>query len=116
MPSLNNKSSDKVLIPKLLVAKTFFSRLQGLMGRRSPLELDEALWLVPGASIHTWFMNFPIDCVFLTSELQVVSTHCHVKPWRLIGHQWGARSVVEMQAGAIEKLQIKKGDFLYVGT
>lgn len=115
MPVLENKTTQQKLIANLEVAKTFRTRGIGLLGRDS-LAPDEALWILYTNSIHTFFMKFAIDCVFLDRTLKVKAIHKDVKPWRLIFPVWGATSVIEMAAGAATHHAINVGDQLYVGT
>jgi hypothetical protein len=67
--------------------------------------------LTPARSIHTWFMQFPIDVVFLESDLTVLGMRESVKPWRYAGWR-GARSVLELPAGTCERRSLKPGDRL----
>jgi uncharacterized protein len=84
--------------------------MRGLLGRK-PLAADEGLLLTPCSSVHTSFMRYPIDIVFLESDLTVLGIREHVKPWRMAG--WvGARSVLELPAGACEQRGIRPGDKL----
>lgn len=93
-----------------MVADTFWSRLRGLLGRRE-LHADESLLLSPASSIHMFFMRFPIDAVFLDSDLTVLATREALRPWRLASCR-GARSVLELPAGACKRLSIRPGDRL----
>ncbi|WJV30890.1 DUF192 domain-containing protein [Rossellomorea sp. AcN35-11] len=52
-------------------ADRFSSRWRGLMFRRKPLT-EEGLWIIPCNSIHMFFMNFPIDVLFLDHDLKVI--------------------------------------------
>lgn len=106
---------ETLLISDLEIANNLWTRGRGLLGRTG-LKKDQALWIDPGNSIHTWFMKFSIDCVFVTKELQVVSVVEQISPWRWVGPQWGARSVIEMAAGTAAHWNLKKGDRLHVGT
>lgn len=87
------------------VADSFWTRFRGLMLRRS-LEPGEGLLLRRCASIHCFFMRFPIDVVYLDRELTVVGVET-VKPWRIGGHFRRARHVLELEQG--------KGAFLRPG-
>src|SRR5436190_17741234 len=55
---------------RCLVAETYVARLRGLLGRR--LKAGEGLLLVPCSAVHTFFMRYPIDVVFLDRELRAV--------------------------------------------
>ncbi|MEI8139997.1 MAG: DUF192 domain-containing protein [bacterium] len=91
------------LIPELIVADTFWKRSVGLSGR-SHLKTGQGLLLRPCGSIHTCFMRFPIDVIFLDDHNQVVKTRQNVAPWRLV---WGGRkahAVIEVQSGWLAPL------------
>lgn len=115
MAALMNKTTNQTLIPQLEVARTFWSRGKGLLGR-SFLPMEEALWIHRCNSIHTFFMKFPIDCVFVDKNLQVKAIYQDVRPWRLIPPVWGASSVIEMASGSVSKIKVNVGDQLYVGA
>lgn len=90
--------------------------MRGLLGT-TELASDEALWIQRCNSIHTFFMNYAIDCVFLDKKLMVKSVKQNVTPGHIVWPQWGAVSVVEMKAGvAVEKWALQKGDQLHVST
>jgi uncharacterized membrane protein (UPF0127 family) len=89
------------------VADGFFSRLRGLLGRRE-LPAGEGLLLSPSSSVHTFFMRFPIDAVFLDRHLQVVGVAPDVRPWRFAGRR-GARHVLELPAGEARRRAIRAG-------
>lgn len=79
------------------VADTFLRRLVGLLGRAG-LPPGNALLIRPCSSVHTCFMRFPIDVVFVDSDLTVLRVAAGLKPWRMA---WcpGAAAVLEMGAG-----------------
>lgn len=114
MAHLTNKTTNNVLIPELELACTFWARGIGLLGREG-LSKNHALLIKRCNSIHTFFMKFSIDCVFVDKNFQVRAIYKDVKPWRLIIPVWGASSVIEMNAGLSAELKIKVGDQLYVG-
>lgn len=86
------------------------SRSKGLLGRRS-LAADEGLWIVPCPMIHTFFMKFPIDAVFLKRDLTVARVIEDLKPWRLSPWVFSAHSVLELQGGVL-KGSVREGDRL----
>lgn len=92
------------------VADGPLTRLRGLMGRRS-LPRGRGLLLEPAPSIHTCFMRFPIDALFLDAQLSVLAVRPDLAPWRLAA-QRGARSVLELPAGEAHRLGIAEGDRL----
>ena len=111
MPVLEIRSErGRVICGRCVVADTFLSRLRGLLGRRE-LHADESLLLSPASSIHTFFMRFPIDVVFLDSDLTVLATREPVRPWRTASCR-RARSALELPAGASKRWAIRPGDRL----
>jgi len=100
----------RVVVRRCELADGFFSRFRGLLGRRG-LDPGEGLLLSPSSSVHTMFMRFPIDVVFLDRELQVVGVSADVRPWRLAGRR-GARHVLELAAGEAQVRGIRPGERL----
>ena len=115
MKSLHLKTSSskgRTIATDLKVADTSFSRLKGLLGRKS-LPSGEGLWIHRCNSIHTWFMKFPIDAVFVDRSLKVTHIYRNLKPWRITLPRLAASSVIELSAGSIDE-NLKPGDQLYV--
>ncbi len=68
--------------------------------------------LLPGtSSVHTHFMRFPIDVVFLNSERRIVSFVTALRPWRFAASKT-ADSVLELAAGECERLGLAEGEVL----
>jgi hypothetical protein len=84
--------------------------MRGLLGRRS-LEGGEGILLRPAASVHTWFMLFPIDVVFLDRDLRVLRVVSQLRPWRAVWRR-GAASVLELAAGECTARGVGVGDRL----
>ncbi len=95
----------------------WWHRSMGLMGKKD-LKSDRALWLMPGIlpsnSIHTCFMRFAIDVIFVGPDLKVVAVYENLKPWKFTAPAWGANSVFEMKAGTLKNARIEVGDSLNV--
>lgn len=93
------------------VATTFGSRFVGLMGRAQLLPGNGLL--LPGtSSVHTHFMRFPLDVVFLDPERRIVSIVNALRPWRLSAAK-AATSVLELAAGECRRLELEEGDILH---
>jgi uncharacterized membrane protein (UPF0127 family) len=106
-------SNAELLIDQLQLAESFFARARGLLGRRD-LPGNEALWIKPCRDIHTFFMKFAIDCVFLDNKMKIVKIACDVTPYKLIGPFWKSSSVIEFHSGFVEEKKLRVGDQLYV--
>lgn len=102
------------LAARVTLARSFWGRFRGLMGRSS-LAADEALYL-PVNSIHMLFMRFPIDALFLDAAdaagiQRVVAARPGLRPWTgLVMPVRHAAGVVELPAGAIEREGLRVGD------
>ena len=104
------KLNGVVVCEECLVAATPFARMRGLLGRRS-LPSGEGILLRPAASIHTFFMRFSIDAVFLDDELRVVAISPDLRPWRGAAKR-GARAVLELPAGECARRGLAVGDLV----
>lgn len=115
MAILNSRTRQSLLLSDLEIAEGFWSRGLGLLGR-SGLRENQGLWLRPGNSIHTCFMRFSIDCVFVDREMRVKAVRENIVPWRFVLPVRGADSVIEMAAGSARRLGIEVGEELHVGA
>jgi uncharacterized membrane protein (UPF0127 family) len=106
---------EKILLSDLQVAETMWTRMKGLLGSKD-LSSEQGLWIHRCNSIHTFFMNYAIDCVFVDRDLKVKALKKNVVPGRMTIPVFGADSVIEMKAGQIERLGLRQGDFLHVGA
>jgi len=93
-------------------AHTPLLRLRGLLGRPA-LAPGAGLLLEPCASVHTLFLRPAIDVVFLSGAGEVLRVAPRLRPWRLVACR-GARSVLELPAGACARLGVGPGDLLLV--
>lgn len=103
-----NKSNNKVLAENVEVAAHTFSRMRGLLGRNG-LKSGEALIIRHCASVHTFFMRFTIDVVFVDRNSRVVKAVPRLKPWRITPFYAGSSFCIELPEGAIEAASIDTG-------
>ena len=99
-----------VVCERCLLAETPLARLRGLLGRTG-LPSGEGLLLRPAGSIHTAFMRFTIDAVFLDAADRVVKVASDLRPWRTAACR-GARSVLELPEGEAQKRGLRPGVLL----
>lgn len=114
MASLINKTNGQVIVKSVENARSFWQKAKGLLGK-SHLSTDLSLWIAPCKSIHTFFMQFPIDVIFTDKNLCVVSIFHAVPSKRIIFGGFKSHSVFEMKAGKLKDHKLSKGDQLYVG-
>ena len=103
-----NVTRGTVIATNLEVANTGAKRNKGLLGRRG-LGDGGGLWIVPCESVHTFFMKFAIDLVYLDRKHRVRKVRSNVAPWR-ISVCLSAHSILELPAGTIRRTQSKAGD------
>ena len=107
---VSNLTRGTVLATRLEVADSGKKRSKGLLGRKG-LEPGGGLWIVPCESVHTFFMQFPIDLVYLDRKYRVKKVRHSVGPWRLSACL-SAHSILELPAGTIRSTQTQAGDTL----
>ena len=106
-----NETRKVALVSHGRVADTFWLRLRGLLGAAS-LQPEEGLILVGEKSIHTLFMKFPIDVVYVDKNYKVIRTDINMTPYRLGPFVVQSAYVVEMPVGTIANTATEVGDQL----
>ncbi len=106
---LLNSTRGTTLFVNGQLATLWKDRLIGLMGRRN-LEPDEGIVIQPCESIHTHWMRFAIDVVFIDVKGIVVKVCPNVRPWRVRFGGWNADTVIEGVPGMIERSGTQPGD------
>ena len=110
---VENLTREQTLVSEGRVADGEWTRLRGLIGHE-PLEPGQGLLIVPCSSIHTHFMSFPIDVLFVDKSQIVVGINERLKPWRFGRLFRNVRFVIELPAGTIEQTGTQPGDQLQV--
>ena len=112
MPIIN-KTQGSIIARRVWVAKTFFSRMVGLLGKAS-LKDEEALIITNCASIHMFGMRFPIDAIFVSRDNRVVGLVENIRPFGVSKIFREASFVIELPTGTIQSSQTKLGDVVEV--
>ena len=102
--------ADGVGVCRARVAASFLDRLRGLLGTAA-LPSGTGLLLPRTSSVHTHFMRFPIDVVFLDDGGCILAVRQALPPWRFAAAK-GASSVLELAAGECARLGLAEGDVL----
>jgi len=92
---------------RVRVARSFTARLVGLLGRRA-LAPEQGLLLLPCNNVHTFFMRFAIDVVFIDREGVVLAVVPGLAPWRVAAAR-RAHGCLELAAGGAARLQLAAG-------
>jgi len=103
-----NVTRGTILAARLETAGTGAARRKGLLGRECLLP-GEGLWIAPCESVHTFFMRFPIDLLYLDRKLRVKKVRHCVGAWRMSACLT-AHSVLELPAGTIASTRTERGD------
>ena len=102
------RADGKLLVAKCYVARSFFSRFFGLMGRKQ-IAGDEGILFPKCNSIHTFFMRFPIDVLLVSPDGKVVEVKEGLRPWRMLMPRRGVKHVVELRSQLSRELGIRVG-------
>lgn len=105
-----NKSNGILIGDKIKFADNFWTRLKGLLGRKG-LDDGEGMLLYPCSAIHCWGMKFNIDAIFLDENKKVLEIRKSMIPGSKASIK-GARYVLELGEGTIDKKMINIGDLL----
>ena len=108
-----NKTRNSILAEAAVMADSPFRRMKGLLGRNG-LKPGEALVLKPSNSIHTFFMRFPIDVLFVDKDNRIIGAISGLKPFRLTRIYFRAVFVVELTAGIIQSTATGQGDSIFI--
>ncbi|MFA6236989.1 MAG: DUF192 domain-containing protein [Bacteriovorax sp.] len=102
--------SGEMICQNMVVAKQLFDRMKGLMFSEKLPDCDGFL-IAPCNSIHTFFMLYKLDVLFLDKNFQVVKAVYDLSPWRITWIYFRAHQVLEMKAGTMKK-NLKNGEQL----
>ncbi|MFA9556304.1 DUF192 domain-containing protein [Evansella sp. AB-rgal1] len=105
---LVNLGNDRVIAANVNQAYSFFKRLKGLMFTKK-LPIGDGLHIKPCPSVHTYFMNYAIDILYINKDNQVVAIDEALAPGKVGKRYKGAHSVVELSAGTVKRSETKVG-------
>lgn len=106
-----NTTRGTVVAERVQVARSLWARTRGLM-LRPPLPPGTGLLIDPCSSIHSMWMRFPIDVLYLDRDDVVVRIAVAMPPWRIGPLFTGARYVIELPPGMIRASKTSVGDRL----
>ena len=81
---------------------------------RRELPAGEGMWITPCNGIHTFFMRFAIDAVFIDRRQRVVRVCAGLLPWRIVPLVLRAHSVLELPGGALDGIVLERGEPLAI--
>lgn len=107
---LLDDQSESVVVGHVRRTDSAWERMRGLLGR-PPLAFDHGLWITPCNAVHTAFMAYAIDVVFLDHALVVLHIVPALTPWRS-AWRLRARSTLELAAGGAAAAELTQGQRL----
>ncbi len=96
----------------LTIATSFYQRARGLLGR-THMNKGEGLYIPACRSVHTIFMQFPIDIIFLDKDNAVTKIFTALLPFRVAFGSWRTRGVLELPGGIVKESGCIRGDTIY---
>ena len=111
--SVKNVTRGLDLGTDVLIADGWWARARGYLGRKQP-DRFQGILLVPCRSIHMMGVRFPLDVVFLSHELRVLSLHHEVQPGLRTRSHPEANSTLELRAGRLVETGTVVGDVLEI--
>jgi uncharacterized membrane protein (UPF0127 family) len=108
--SIRNRTRDTVLGQEIELADTSAKRRTGLL-KHTGLLPGHGLWIVPCESVHTFFVKFAIDLVYVDRKNRVRKVRHAVPAWRMSACLT-AHSIIELPAGTARETRTEKGDEL----
>src|SRR5262245_62400245 len=109
---LVNVRTGELVADHLIGAFDSETRRTGLLAHQS-MPAGTAMIIAPTNAIHTFFMKFAIDVLFVAKDGQIVKTRGSLKPWRMAA-AWRGHTVIELAAGSIERCEMLPGDRLMI--
>jgi uncharacterized membrane protein (UPF0127 family) len=98
--SLEDRLTGRIVVQRLAIAATWWSRFWGLQFR-APIAPDCGLLLVPCSGIHTCWLRFSLDLAFVDHSGTILGIRRNVRPWRIATAPSKTHAVLEMRAGAL---------------
>jgi uncharacterized protein len=106
------RDGERVVCERCVVAASALARMRGLLGRSS-LAPGEGILITRTGSVHTLFMRFAIDVVFLDGDGGVRRVRADLAPWRAAWSR-GAKTTIELAAGEAARRAVRPGTRLSV--
>ena len=108
-----NATRGTVLGSRVAVAESLGSRLRGLLGTRD-LPPFHGLLIRPCKQVHSFFMRYALDLVFVDGGGRVLRTVPDFGRNRVSPYVWKAAAVLELPAGTLAHTPAEPGDVLAI--
>lgn len=102
---------EELIASKVIKADNFFNRLFGLTVRRK-LRAKEGFYIENCSSIHTFWMRYSLDVIFLDKNNRIIAIYNNIRPFRVTRFIRNSFSVLELKSGTIDKTTLSVGDLI----
>lgn len=109
-----NVTSNTIVSKKVETAQTLKQRAVGLLGRSELVE-DHCLWILKCRSVHSFFLRFPIDVLYVDKDLRITKIEKNMKSWRISWGGFSSSSCFEFGANQVGTT-VNVGDLLSVSS
>lgn len=110
---LHNVTNNEEICQNVIIAKSFLKRLKGLMFTKE-LSPDSAIYIYPCGQIHTFFMNYNIDVLYLDHTNTILAIDEDMKPGKVGKKVKGAVAVIELLGGRARESDVKIGQVIKI--
>ncbi len=107
------RNNTNVIANDAIMADTFFGRLTGLLPKKTLIE-GEGMILKPCKQVHTYFMSYNIDVIFLDGDNNIIYLHENMEPGHVTPYIKKATAVLEVPEGTIYRWTLRVGDALEI--
>jgi uncharacterized membrane protein (UPF0127 family) len=109
---IRNLTRGTIIAERAEVASSGPKRSKGLLGRKA-LDPGGGMWIIPCESVHTFFMQFALDLIYLDRKHRIKKLRSNVGPWRMSACLT-AHSIIELPCGTIKNSESQVGDLLQI--
>lgn len=111
---LMNTQTNQPVAEHLIRATSPLSRAIGLLGKKS-MDTNSGIYFPKCRSIHTHFMQFPIDILFVDDTLTVTDVFPKTNPWKFVfAKSKTSKHAIELASGRAEQTAVSKGTKLCI--
>lgn len=110
---LYNSTQNNLIAENVDVANSFFTRTLGLIPKNA-ISDNEGLIIKPCCSVHTFFMKFSIDVLFINRKNEVIALYENVRPYRILPVHFTSSYVIELCANQISRTNVNIGDIISI--
>lgn len=111
---IKNISKNIIITNDSYLANNFFTRLKGLMGKKN-MDYD-ALCIKPCKGVHTFFMRFNINIIYVDKKGRILKIIKNLKPWKVTKFIKESEYIIEIDSKKSKYMKIEVGDELEIKT